>query len=419
MLLLVGMASCVYDNEEPQPEEPTETMSTLVLHTSNMVGDERTLASESLIEQMHKLRLIIISSTGLVEVNHMIDFGTVVKDEYYGIYRLQPYQDKYIYAIANPESCNFDFDSFKVGSNDGANFRRLLEEHAFTFDASRPIVMTDSRVVKASEMVRGERKEIQMNLVRAATKFSVRIINLRDEDVVFKNMTVHGLAQKEYLYPKFTGEKDGVTLNGYNVVNINGVSPFDFHTVAGVNSTDIALRDMHWSDWLKYTSDESWETPSDTTLADKRGWIMKYAIPEPNTVVDGKFRFSEATIVQGQRIQKGDTIQLETMYFAESRSGVLPVSSFGNGAAAGYEQQYTFDITFESEETVGGGTKQFTNEVFHNLRALFRNTHVLVYIRLYQKKVTATVRLAPYVGIELKPGFGWDHLPDKESDPAV
>ena len=43
-----------------------------------------------------------------------------------------------------------------------------------------------------------------------------------------------------------------------------------------------------------------------------------------------------------------------------------------------------------------------------NLPTLPRNTHVIVNMTLSQSELTAVVELVPYIGVELKPSFGFD-----------
>lgn len=395
------------------PQAP-EVTTTLIIRADKVGSLSRTGRAEDTMERLNQLRIIIVSADGTIEVNRTVDLTPIddMKD-FYAIYRLKPAQTKRIYAIGNPASCGFSFDTYAEGSK--ASFEDDIKNYVFTFDAKKPITMIDNREVPAEKLIAGKRTNVEMQLVRVGTKFMVNIVNNRDEDVNLTGFKINGLGAKQYLMPHFTGEK-GETTNGLHVISENGVSGFNFTTNPTNGLASSTNTDMHWTDWMALAVEESQKAPGDKTLADRRGWIMKYSVPADAGTVTGDYQVSETYAATEVAIPKGKNIALNAQYFAETRNGVIANSTFGNGDAAGFEQSYTFNVSFTSGETVGG-EKKFENLKFPNLRALFRNTNVLVNIYLWQEKVTCTVNLVPYANIELRPGFGWDELPDSDENP--
>lgn len=393
LLLAFLAAACAPDRggaDEPRPET-SDAQAVLSLRVG--IADAASRAPEaSSVEAMRQLRIVILRPGGEVEVNYLADFGSTSPREYFGIFRLRPGEDKKIYAIANPASTGFPFDSYPEGSKD---IGTALEDYEYEFAPSLPIPMTDSRDIPAASLLPGERTDVQLNIVRVATKFSVTIENLRDEDVTLRSFSVSTLADRGYLMPHFTGTP------GLHIISNKGLTGFDFGSASG----------LHWSDWLRLAVDESQEAPSDILLADDRGWIMKYDVPDDADHATRNFDFSEAPL-----IRQGASITLPGRYFAESRSGLIPSSDFGHGAAAGLEQSYTYTVAFSSPD---GSTKEFRDMPFPNLRALFRNTHVSIKLELSQHAVIPVeVDVTPYFAVSLNPGFGLEPIIDGEEGAA-
>lgn len=392
LLLALLAAACAPDRgaDEPRPET-SDAQAVLSLRVG--IADAASRAPEaSSVEAMRQLRVVILRPGGEVEVNYLADFGTTSPRDYFGIFRLRPGEDKKIYAIANPASTGFPFDSYPEGSK---GIEKALEEYAYEFEPSLPIPMTDSRDIPAATLLPGQRTDVGLNIVRVAAKFSVTVENLRDEDVTLRSFSVSALAGREYLMPHFTGDQ------GLNIVSNRGLKGFDFGSASG----------LHWSDWLRLAVDESQNTPSDVLLADDRGWIMKYAVPDNAGHAIRNFDFSEAPL-----IRQGASITLPGQYFAESRSGLIQSSDFGLGAADGLEQSYTYTVAFTSPD---GKTKEFRDMPFPNLRALFRNTHVSIKLELSQQAVIPVeVDVTPYFAVSLNPSFGLEPIIDGEETEA-
>lgn len=326
------------------------------------------------LETMNSLRIVILSE-GRVEVNSLVPLLENAH-EYLGIYKVRPSVDKTVYAIANPESTGFDFDSYPVGS---AGIDAALEAHYYTFDPSRPIAMTDCRTVAGSLIRPGTVTDLEMQVVRVAAKFSVDITNNRKEDLTVTAFSLGDVGMTHYLMPHFTGT------DGRHVINSQGLSPFDFDDRKG----------LHWSDWLALAVEESQAAPEDQTVADRRGWVMKYAVPA------GTVNAAQSVIDTPVSLPRSTRVALPVHYCGETVSLLGVPTGFGAGAATGFEQGYTFSVTFRDSR---GENISFTDRRIPNLRSLFRNTHAVVHITLNQHSLEVDV--IPYAEVTLKPDFG-------------
>lgn len=382
MLLAI---SCSHDERGNATPDAPEELATLSLTVEGVEGLSRAVGSPTgEIEGMRQLRIIILDADRKVEANRLIDFGDRNPDSYFDIFAVKPNEQKRIYAIANPASTDFPFESYQIGSQD---MDKALENYAYNFDCTRPIAMCDSR--EMTSPAAGNRTDVTLNLARIATKFTVKITNDRIFKTTVKSFAINSLSEKQYLIPHFTGDGDK------HVVNEEGLKGFDFDSQTG----------MHWSDWLKLAVDESQKDPTDRTLADRRGWIMKYAVPTDASPTRREFTLPAKTEMDSY----GGMMTLPVHYFAESRSGVMSVSEFGNGAGSNSEQEYTFDLETTARTFTGEiENRSFKGVKLPNLRALFRNTHVVVNITLGHEDVACEVDVIPYAEIILKPDYGLD-----------
>ena len=227
------------------------------------------------------------------------------------------------------------------------------------------------------DLVTGNNEE-QLYVVRVATKFDVRIINSRSDDVNIDLFSISSLADESYLLPVFSTPDAGI-------YTTDGVKhPFIFNSDFSFNPGD---QPLHWADWLKLASEESNANADDETLADKRGWIMEYNIPA--TATQSVCSWDVTAI---ETIKSNTVIALPTHYYPEGKR-IKDSSTF----APGLEQEYEFKIQFSNPDTEGEWTisPEFTT-VFPNLRALFRNTHVMLDITLTDAGVKWRIFVRPW-----------------------
>ena len=217
-------------------------------------------------------------------------------------------------------------------------------------------------------------KECRLCLVRTATKFTFRFKNMRSGAVAVNSIAVSDIARSTFLMPR----------------KKNPMMTFE--------EADGSRSELFWIDWLKRVAEESLETPDDKELADKRGWITDYDIPagavSDSVVVAAPADFRVAGLVYDMGVPKPGEAVYPVLYLPESKSLKEP----GTGAYG--EQAYTMAF----ELTDDNNAKRKFSRPFDNLKALFRNTHVVVDVTFLEKGVQVDV--IPYSEVILTPEFG-------------
>lgn len=385
----LSFQSCVYDDDLDYADDEKEN-AVLILNVE-AVGPSRSTPTLSSVEQMHTARILIFDEDYHLEKKRYAHLDNGV-NEYAFLAIPLSVGRKHIYIIANEESVDYkdaggntvNLSTYLNGIQESnetvrTDIKDFLENCVFVPDYTKNIPMSSSYDV---EIQKGNNKKT-FYVVRAATKFDVSITNNRSEDIRLKSFTINKLADKSYLYPRFSPKADG---GPAGIITINeGKRPFVFddNTV------------LHWAEWLAKASDES-QTYPDAPKADNRGWIMEYSLPE-SAVHDSK------TMAVGDGAGKitanGGTHTLSTKYFPESKV-LLPDSKDPfHEHARGLEQQYSISLEMESLDATGktipGSGRTFEKEL-PNLRALFRNTHVSIEIKISDMEVKWLIYVRPW-----------------------
>jgi len=126
-------------------------------------------------------------------------------------------------------------------------------------------------------------------------------------------------------------------------------------------------------------------------LADRRGWIQAYDIPSETS---------------HQEVTVNGPLEVPSMTGDQPGKAVFPVfylpesKKLKAGSATYGEQEYTLKLDMSEN----GKELSFT-KTFPNLKALFRNTHVLVDIT-FTEKDEVKVQVVPYAEVILEPEFG-------------
>lgn len=382
--------SCIDTPDRLQQQSDTKKEVQMVFRVSAV--DRATSESN---EKMHCLRIIVLRESGVIERNIFIGFTGDPQIQYKKVLELQKREQKKIYLIANETSIK-DLHQKLNGKSEGtSDFEEFINNIEFTPDYSKPLPMTSCYSVNI-----GTEKYIEKDfyVVYAATKFDIEFENQCNQDVTVSSFTLSSLAPSMYLMPHLTSDagvyKKG---EGENSDKLVKESTFNFNEE----------KDLYWIDWLRYVAEESYQDKE--TLGDKRGWILDYTIPEDaqklQTSVD---LLKTANNSQSLEVGKGKTEQMSTFYLPESRNLIAKKEST-TLPLLGLEQEYMLNLT------LNGAT--FSDIKLPNLRALFRDTHVLIHLNLQPHDVQCEVKVVPYAIINLEPGFGWDNLPDQDADP--
>ena len=355
-------ASCrggeVSYTDEVQPDDDT---AILVLRTGLLdqtrVSDRVNDAVDNPVEYMYTLRIVILHENGTVEHNMYIDFGEIPQTECYRIFKVTRNETKKIYLIANEENASTDLHEQLETLT---TFASIVDNFVFIPDYKNPIPMSSvyDVPVKAENLV-----EREFYLVRAATKFAFRFTNKRKSKVSIDAIHISDIAGATYLIPH---KREPLFMS------------FDDES-------------LYWINWLKKVADESQQSPDDVELADKRGWIQAYDIPSETS---------------HQEVTVNGPLEVPSMTGDQPGKAVFPVfylpesKKLKAGSATYGEQEYTLKLDMSEN----GKELSFT-KTFPNLKALFRNTHVLVDIT-FTEKDEVKVQVVPYAEVILEPEFG-------------
>ena len=359
-------ASCrggeVSYTDEVQPDDDT---AILVLRTGLLdqtrVSDRVNDAVDNPVEYMYTLRIVILHENGTVEHNMYIDFGDIPQTECYRIFKVTRNETKKIYLIANEENASTDLhEQLETLTTGNTTFASIVDNFVFIPDYKNPIPMSSvyDVPVKAENLV-----EREFYLVRAATKFAFRFTNKRKSKVSIDAIHISDIAGATYLIPH---KREPLFMS------------FDDES-------------LYWINWLKKVADESQQSPDDVELADKRGWIQAYDIPSETS---------------HQEVTVNGPLEVPSMTGDQPGKAVFPVfylpesKKLKAGSATYGEQEYTLKLDMSEN----GKELSFT-KTFPNLKALFRNTHVLVDIT-FTEKDEVKVQVVPYAEVILEPEFG-------------
>ena len=359
-------ASCrggeVSYTDEVQPDDDT---AILVLRTSLLdqtrVSDRVNDAVDNPVEYMYTLRIVILHENGTVEHNMYIDFGEIPQTECYRIFKVTRNETKKIYLIANEKNASTDLhEQLETLTTGNTTFASIVDNFVFIPDYKNPIPMSSvyDVPVKAENLV-----EREFYLVRAATKFAFRFTNKRKSKVSIDAIHISDIAGATYLIPH---KREPLFMS------------FDDES-------------LYWINWLKKVADESQQSPDDVELADKRGWIQAYDIPSETS---------------HQEVTVNGPLEVPSMTGDQPGKAVFPVfylpesKKLKAGSATYGEQEYTLKLDMSEN----GKELSFT-KTFPNLKALFRNTHVLVDIT-FTEKDEVKVQVVPYAEVILEPEFG-------------
>lgn len=359
-------ASCrggeVSYTDEVQPDDDT---AILVLRTGLLdqtrVSDRVNDAVDNPVEYMYTLRIVILHENGTVEHNMYIDFGEIPQTECYRIFKVTRNETKKIYLIANEENASTDLhEQLETLTTGNTTFASIVDNFVFIPDYKNPIPMSSvyDVPVKAENLV-----EREFYLVRAATKFAFRFTNKRKSKVSIDAIHISDIAGATYLIPH---KREPLFMS------------FDDES-------------LYWINWLKKVADESQQSPDDVELADKRGWIQAYDIPSETS---------------HQEVTVNGLLEVPSMTGDQPGKAVFPVfylpesKKLKAGSATYGEQEYTLKLDMSEN----GKELSFT-KTFPNLKALFRNTHVLVDIT-FTEKDEVKVQVVPYAEVILEPEFG-------------
>ena len=371
-LTLPLMVACS-SQEESLLEEISE--ATLYLNIEPVGLTRAGIATLPDNEKMHNVRVIVLHENGTVEHNryYALEGSQVQK---FILLKVTPNEKKKIYLFANEESVSAMEGVAGVNSTLTAFFNNYTEgmpgfEAAVSnlyfapdYSGGKPIPMSSMYEINFPEKGNFDGT---FYVIRVATKFMVNFMNWRGEEVIVENFTIANHADKNFLMAHVNDSEQNEEL-------FNGKT---------------------WIDWLKEVSDASSED-DDYATTEAAGWLKDYELPEQadkeKTYTHGRVTVGLPTvdIDNPNNSKPGVAKNIPVFYLPESKS---PKAEATDG-----EQEYTLTIK------INGRDEPFVCKL-PNLKALFRNTHVVVDITMYNSN-EIIVDVIPYSEVNLEPEFG-------------
>lgn len=375
--ILPFMVACS-NQEESLPENVEEAVLCLNIEP---IGQTRAgTATLPDNEKMHSVRVIVLHNDGTVEHNKFYALDDA-QEQRSILLKVTPNEKKKIYLFANEESVSTVegvsgndtslsefFDSYKEGMRMN-DFAIAVKDLYFAPDYSdgNPIPMSSMYEIDIPE--KGVIEEI-FYVVRVATKFTVNFFNWRGEEVTVENFSIESHADKNFLMAHVNSYPD-------------------------TQNPETNQKYPTWIDWLKAVSDAS-NVDSDAAT-NRFGWLTDYRLPEQTT--------AKVYTHEGLKIGK-PTVDIENPNNSEPGvANVVPVFYLPEsknlkqeGATIVGEQEYTLSIN------IAGRAEPFVCKL-DKLKALFRNTHLVVNITMYNSN-EIVVDVIPYSEVILEPEFG-------------
>lgn len=371
------MVACS-SQEESLPEEISEAILYLNIEPVGLTRAGTATLPDN--EKMHSVRVIVLHENGTVEHNKFYSLdGAQVQRAI--LLKVTPDEKKKIYLFANEESVSAvegvaddsqsltDFFEGYTDSNEESGFEDAVNGLYFApdYSAGKPIPMSSMYEIDFPE--KGNFDGV-FYVVRVATKFTVNFKNWRGEEVTVENFSIESHADKNFLMAHVNSYPD-------------------------TQNPETNQKYPTWIDWLKAVSDAS-NVDSDAAT-NRFGWLTDYRLPEQTT--------AKVYTHEGLKIGK-PTVDIENPNNSEPGvANVVPVFYLPEsknlkqeGATIVGEQEYTLSIK------IAGRAETFVCKL-DKLKALFRNTHLVVNITMYNSN-EIVVDVIPYSEVILEPEFG-------------
>lgn len=366
------MVACS-SQEESLPEEISEAILYLNIEPVGLTRAGTATLPDN--EKMHSVRVIILHPDGKVEHNKFYALDGA-QEQRSILLKVTPNEKKKIYLFANEESVSAVEGVADVNSTLSAFFHTYVEgmsgfEDAVNglyfapdYSAGKPIPMSSMYEIDIPE--KGVIEEI-FYVVRVATKFTVNFFNWRVEDVTVENFSIASHADKNFLMAHVNSYPD-------------------------TQNPETNQKYPTWIDWLKAVSDAS-NVDSDAAT-EEFGWLTDYKLPAEegsiSTYTHGKVTVGKPTvdIDNPDNSEPGVANVVPVFYLPESK----------NLKAGATEQEYILTIK------IAGRAEPFVCKL-DKLKALFRNTHLVVNVTMYNSN-EIVVDVIPYSEVILEPEFG-------------
>ena len=379
-LSLTSCQNLLFDDEDCDNEIGT----TMILRINTAQSVSRSSMSED-FEQILSLRIILLDDKGNVEANVVFDdvsshdfSNRVTSDNDFVITRLCP-GDKTLYVIANEtgaKNTHYSLDGeiysdvtltqllsrIDYGSEHVGEILESVWFEGFDIQKGKLPYTTKYEVTLAN----GNANYHTVYLVPAAVKFTFHLFNYRDEDVKVNKIGINTIADRQYL--------------------LGHVGSSDYYKDL------FEEKSLYWPDWLAKIAEKSWETDGDfegnIDFNHTFGWISNYTLPSGTQHLT--VYVTDIPTVKPVAEDSPIPSQTELIYLPESNNGS--------------PQRYTLTFDIDGADDIIGQQYEMPN-----VMALFRDTHVKVYVRFKPGKLTiedVNVDVDPWDEADLNPQYG-------------
>lgn len=387
LIIIMMISSCTNGNREEDNLLGNDNEKiTLQLKINSLASGETSSKSNNQNEKIKSLRIIIIDSDGKLEVNEKAELDL---EEYYSSdfnYIFKRYlngKDKHLYFIANEESINKIeltettglpsesssdnlteiLDSFIPESEDqnlgrGEGFEKVLNHLYFKNDftdksSENSIYLPYASYYKLEKDITGfSRMSKPFYLVPVATKIEFKFVSYRKNDIKINDIAICSINNNNYLNAQLAEEETIKTIDGIR---------------------------MWWIDWLEACALASQTTTDYEDFNNKWGWIENYRMPtnEQNQPKSLK-PTDEEWVIKGMVDKNNpDKKEFGPFYLPESHNP-------------------DYSLTFNLEDMGENKTVTLEGCVLENLKVLFRGTHVIVNVELYQEAMDIYAEIVPW-----------------------
>lgn len=372
-LTLSFMAACS-SQEESLPDNVTE--AALYLNIATIGQTKASTAELPYNEKMRSVRVIILHADGTVEHNRYYSLEGAQAQKYI-LLKVKPNEKKKIFLFANEESVSTVEGGAGENRTLTAFFNSYIENMSGFDTAVNSLYFapdySDGKPIPMSSMYEIDFPTGQLKktfyVVRVATKFTINFMNWRGEKVTVTDFTISNHADKNFLMAHVNDSEQNRQL----------------------------FKGKTWIEWLREVSDASSEDDGDAATDDV-GWLKDYDLPA-DANLEKTFTYTMDVTVGMPKVdldypgnsKPGTVEEPPVFYLPESMNLKAEEPEHG-------EQEYTLTIRID-------GRAEPLVCPLENLKALFRNTHVIVNITMYQS-MEIKVDVIPYSEKNLEPVFG-------------
>lgn len=347
-LFLTVLFSGCSGSDQDSPLNTKEV--TWKMHLSPLTRD----AAEADLETINTVRIILTDNSDKIIYNNLLSFnGVQSKDFSHTETFTTSAGKKNLFVIANEESIvdynyseenNFSnlLNSYTTGRS---GFEDFINSVYFTPDYTRPLPATCYYKLNIEQ----EGEEHTAYMVNVATKFKIILNNYRNDEVIFNQISLSSIADRNFLMAKIDEENQ-------------------------------FIKDTYWIDWLQKTvedtNDSSLDDPtgSNNAINEKWGWLTDYNMPEGTTHSIKYFiPEKEKWIVEKAIEKEGDLPEAKVL---EKGPFYFPESKFIPDVKT--NQSYTLDFEIQMAD---GHTKTLSKPLPY-IKTLFRNTYVIFNVEM-------------------------------------